>query len=97
MIYLNKEYSLCDLLDKVNNSPPFSILEREIVINEDNLTFGPKQLTLLLTKRQNKIKTIVYYCLLYFVFEAPQTEHSTTIYEKILQFILEHDMSMKDY
>jgi hypothetical protein len=41
MIYLNKPYSLCDLFDTLQGQPVFTIPEKTLTVNLENITFGP--------------------------------------------------------
>ncbi len=69
MIYLNKNYSLCDLFDMFPAHPCFITPQKSMTVNLDNITFGPNERSLILSKSPEAMGRIIYYCLLYYIFE----------------------------
>lgn len=95
MVYLNNEYSLCDLFDKISASPPFLFPERSISVNLENITFGPNERVVSIPSKEHLRSRLIYYSLLHYIFEMDTEFDGTNIYEKLLSFIFKHDLSLQ--
>lgn len=65
--YLQKQFSLCDLLAKVDSHHWFTH-GSTFEVNADNITFGPRGDILQLAGEENLKMKVIGYCLLYYVF-----------------------------
>jgi hypothetical protein len=47
----------------------FTIHENSIVVDLDNITFGPQRYAITISDSSHLYHRIIYYCVLYFIFE----------------------------
>jgi hypothetical protein len=67
--------------------------EHSVVVNLDNITFGPNRYAIVADSNEELSFRIIYYSLLYFMFEREEDEKGRKVYEKLLHFVLNHEMA----
>ena len=77
---LNKEEKLSHLFDKFEAQPCFEVPEREVTINVDNITLSPDQYTIFINQLQGSNMRIIYFSLLYFIFERNPENKGVAMY-----------------
>lgn len=54
----------------------------------DNITFGPDRYTITSAENDDHYFKIIYYCVLYYIFERPYNDESRRAYEKLINYVL---------
>ena len=63
-------------------------------VDIDNVTFGPQAHSVRARGVENKRMRVVYYCILYYLLENQGETESDVIYEKLLRYIIDNNMSL---
>jgi hypothetical protein len=88
--FLSRIESLRTLFDKFEAQPCFTIPEHEVTINPDNVTLSPEQYNIFLSQLEMSNMRIIYYCLLYYIFERNPENKGFEMYERLMDFIYSH-------
>lgn len=70
--------------------PIFNIPEHSIVVNIDNITFGPDKYSIIVKELDDIYYKAIYYAILYFTFEKNTDNKGFKIYQKLLEYALKN-------
>lgn len=91
---MNRKESLSELFDKISLNAQFHVPENSIVINIDNITFGPARYTVLIKEIEDVYFKVIYFSILYFIFEQKQCNKNNQTYIKLLEYIFDQEIDI---
>lgn len=77
---MGSSHCLSELFDRMQAKVPFAVPENSVVVNTDNITFGPNRYVIVSSESEDHFFKVIYYSLLYYIFEKDYDEESRSSY-----------------